>query len=66
MDDIIVERDTANLGMLRKEVIQVISDIGQTKSFVQADNQFKYLVRAKWMTCFKRLEWVVKAQATTT
>ena len=27
VEDIIVTRDTANLGMSRKEVIQVISDI---------------------------------------
>ena len=27
MEDIIVKRDTANLGMSRKEVIQVISEL---------------------------------------
>ena len=36
--DIIIKRDTANLGMSRKEVIQVISELGQAKSFVQAEN----------------------------
>ena len=38
MEDIIIKRDTANLGMSRKEVIQVISEIGQEKFFVQAEN----------------------------
>ena len=39
MDDIIVKRDTANLGMSRKEMIQVISDIGQAKLFVKVENK---------------------------
>ena len=39
VDDIIVKRDTANLGMSRKEMIQVISDIGQEKLFVKVDNK---------------------------
>ena len=37
VEDIIIKRDTENFGMSRKEVIQVISDIGQAKSFVQYD-----------------------------
>ena len=36
--DILIKIDTANLGMSRKEVIQVISEIGQAKSLVQAEN----------------------------
>ena len=36
VDDTIVKRDTANLGMSTKEVIQVISELVQAKSFVQA------------------------------
>ena len=31
VEDIFIKRDTANLGMSRKEVIQVISDLGQSK-----------------------------------
>ena len=31
--------------MLRKEVIQVISELGQAKSFVQAENNLDYLIR---------------------
>ena len=31
VEDIIIKRDTANLGMSRKEVIQVISEIGQSQ-----------------------------------
>ena len=33
MEDIIIKRDTANLGMSRKYVIQVISDFDQAKFF---------------------------------
>ena len=36
VEDIIVTRDTANLGVSRWEVIQTISDIGQAYSYVQA------------------------------
>ena len=39
MEDIIIKIDTENFGMSRKEVIQVISELGQAKSFVQAENQ---------------------------
>ena len=66
MEDIIIKRDTANLGMSRKEVIQVISELGQAKSFVQAENHLDYLIRAKRLTHLKRLGRVVSAQATTT
>ena len=38
MEDVIVKRDTSKIGMARKEVIQVISDIGQKNLFAQADN----------------------------
>ena len=66
VEDIIVKRDTANLGMPRKEVIQVISELGQEKSFFQADNHLDYLIRVKRLTHLKRLGRVVTAQATTT
>ena len=66
VEDIIIKRDTANLGIPRKEVIQVISDLGQAKSFVQAENHLDYLIRAKRLTYLKRLERVVSAQANTT
>ena len=36
VEDIIVTREMANLGMSRQEVIQTISDIGQDISYVQA------------------------------
>ena len=32
-ENIIIKRDTANLGMSGKELIQVISDLGQARSF---------------------------------
>ena len=41
VEDIIIKIDTANLGISRKEVIQVISDLGQAKSFVQAYNHLE-------------------------
>ena len=33
--DIIVTRDTANLGMTRREVIKVVLELGHAKSFVK-------------------------------
>ena len=66
MEDIIIKRDTANLGMLRKEVIQVILDLGQDQSFVQAEIHLDDLIRAKQLTHLKRLRRVVSAQTTTT
>ena len=38
VENIIVTRDTANLGVSRREVIYTISDIGQANSYVQAEN----------------------------
>ena len=66
VEDINIKIDTANLVMSRKEVIQVISELFQAKSFVQAENQLDYLIPAKWLTNLKRLGRVVSAQATTT
>ena len=40
---IIVKIDTVNVGMLRKEVIQVISDIVQENYYVKAENRLDYL-----------------------
>ena len=36
VEDIIVKIDTEKLGMSKKEVIQIISELGQEKSFFQA------------------------------
>ena len=66
MEDIIIKRDTENLGMSGKEVIQVITELGQANLFVQADNHLDYLIRAKRLTHLKSLGRVVSAQATTT
>ena len=44
MEDIIVKRGTTNLGISSKEVVQVISELGQAKSLVQEDNQLDYLI----------------------
>ena len=38
VEDIIVKIDTENPGMSRKEVIQVISELGQPKLFVKKEN----------------------------
>ena len=66
VEDIIDKRDTANLGMSRKEVIQVVSDISKSKLFVQEENHLGYLILLKRLTHLKNLGLVVKAQATTT
>ena len=63
---VIVERDKSNPGISRKEVIQVISDIGQEKLFVQAENHLDCLIRTKRLAHFKRLGRVVTYQSTTT
>ena len=55
VEDIVVKRDTENLGILRKEVIEVISELGQAKYFVQAENHLDYLIRAKRLTHLKSL-----------
>ena len=41
---IIVSRDIVNTGMRRKEVIQVISNIGQVDYCVQLENHLDYLI----------------------
>ena len=38
VEDIIITRDTENLGVSRRDVIQMISDIGQASSYFQAEN----------------------------
>ena len=63
VEDIIVKSDTENLGMSRKEVIQVISDIGQSKWFVQAENHLDYLIQTKRLTHLKMIGRVVKSHA---
>ena len=66
MEGIIIKIETANQGMSRKEVIQVISELGQDKSFFQAENHLDYLIWAKRLTHLKRLGRVVASQTTTT
>ena len=66
VEDIIVTRETENLGMSRKDTIQVISDIGQENSYVQSDNHLNYLIPEKQLPNMKRHGWVIKAQARTT
>ena len=66
IEDIFVTRDTANLGMSRNEVIQVISDIGQANSYVQEENHLYYLIWEKRLPNLRRHGRVIKYQATTT
>ena len=66
VEDIIIKRDTANLGMSRKEVIHIISELVQEKLFVQSENHLDYLIQAKRLTHLKRLGTMVSAQETTT
>ena len=66
VEDIIVKRDTENLGISRKEMIQVISELAQAKAFVQAENHLGYLIRERRLTHLKRLGREVTAQAKTT
>ena len=51
--------------MPRKEVIQVISDIGQGNFNAQADNHLDYLIQEKRMQYIKRHGRVIKSQTTT-
>ena len=52
--------------MQSKEVIQVISELGQAKLFVQAENHLDYLIWKNRLTHLKMLGRVVSDQATTT
>ena len=53
------------LGISKKEVIQVISDVGHTSSYLQADNQFGCPIWEKWLPHMKRHGWVIKSQSIT-
>ena len=65
VEDEIFTRDTENLGMSMKEVIQIISDIGQENSYVQADNHLDYLIQEKRLKNMKRHGRVIKYHETT-
>ena len=62
VEDIIIKRDTANLRMSRKELIQVILDLGQEKLFVKAENHLDYLIWENRLTYLKRIGRVVAYQ----
>ena len=51
--------------MSRGEVIQVISDLGQAKSFKAAENHLNYLIRSGRLPKLKRKGRFVTAQTTT-
>ena len=65
VQDIIVTKYMTNLGMSRKEAMQVILDIGQEKYFVQEDNNVYYLIREERLSDMNMHGWVVKYQSTT-
>ena len=52
--------------MSRREVIQMISDIGQASSYVQEDNHLDCLIWVKWLPNMKRHGQVINSQAMTT
>ena len=62
---IIKARDMRNNGMNRKDVIGLISYLGQVKS-VTAENHFDYLIRSGKLADLKKNGRVVLAQKTTT
>ena len=65
VQDIIVTIDTANLGMSRRDAIQVISYIGQANSYVQAENHLDYLIQEELLPDLKRYGRATKSKATT-
>ena len=65
IQDIIFARKTMNLDISRKEVIQVISDIGQSDSYVQVDNHYDYLIWEERLPNPNRHERVIKYHMTT-
>ena len=66
VEDIIFTRDTVNLGISRREVIQTISDIGQESYYFQSENHLHYPIWEKRLPNLKRGGQVIKAQATAT
>ena len=64
VEDIIFTRDTEELGMSRKEVIQGMSYMGQSSSYVQADNHLDHLIWEKRLPNLKRHGRLIKYQAT--
>lgn len=66
LQDIIRRRDRSNNGMTRREVIAIISDLGQSKSFKTSENHLDYLIRSNRLTKLKRNGRIVSAQSTST
>ena len=66
MEYIIVKRDMANLEMSSKEVIQVISELGQANLIAQEENHLDFIIWERRLTHLKRFGQVVKYKATTT
>ena len=66
VQDIFFARDIVNIGMSRKEVIQVISDIVQVYSYFWADNHYYYLIWEEHLPNLKSNRRVIKSQEVTT
>ena len=66
VEDIIFTRDMEKYGMVMKEVIQILSDIGQANYYVQEDNHLDCLTRENRLPNMKRHRQVFQAQAKTT
>ena len=52
--------------MSRKEVIQVISDIGQELFYVQVENHSDYLISGQHLPNLKRHRWAMQDQTMNT
>jgi hypothetical protein len=57
-------RDKKNMGMMRKEIVQTIMDIGGAK-YKSAENHYDYLIRSGRLSELKNKGKTVKARATT-
>ena len=54
-----------NLGVSRKEVIQVISEIGQADYYPQAENYYYLMIWEDRLSNLKRHIWLIKYQVMT-
>ena len=66
VEDTLFTRDTDNLGISRKEMIQAISDIVQASSHIKAENHLNSLIWDNQLSNMTRYGRVIKSQATTT
>ena len=51
----------SNTGMGRKEIIQVISDVGQADYYIKSENHVDYLIQEGRLPNLKRGGWVINS-----